>query len=197
MVADDSRPRGTLTEADRKFLKASESEREEEYTRQSRTNARRRIQERIKMSILDFSIILENLSEEERREIFTTTPEDSAAFRDGITGFIGLVFTEALANPTLLRFESLVRRGIERAYRKMSGSQEVRVGVELDWNAEPMSHNHLDEIEAKVEAGEWDDLTESELKAFLRFYSWSDEFDPAVPRQMFDEGAGGDVTTEE
>lgn len=65
-----NRPRGVLTNRDRTYLRLSEPEREEEFSPSARTRARQDIQERVWNAFLDGKVLFNNLSKEERRQIF-------------------------------------------------------------------------------------------------------------------------------
>lgn len=73
LIPDDDRPRGILTEADRSFLKGKK----EFSSEQSERDARYRIRQRIKNSILDFSIITRYLDSKDRDQIFKPLAQKS------------------------------------------------------------------------------------------------------------------------
>lgn len=65
---NDERGRGILTKDDRAFLRGNKEFKNEQSVR----DARYRIRERVKNSILDFKILLHHLDEKDRNQIFTT-----------------------------------------------------------------------------------------------------------------------------
>ena len=68
------RPRGILSEADRKYLIATEQEREDNYSRQAQNLREREITSRLRNALRDFRILSEELPPELRDRIFDVPP---------------------------------------------------------------------------------------------------------------------------
>ncbi len=118
---NSKRGRGILTPADRRYLLG-----EEELTEGSEYNTRRRIRERLYNAILDFEIIFNHLSDEDREQVFQTEGrgskmgEDDALHR-GLVGVLALILQEghvathispystALGAPAQILFEEAIR----------------------------------------------------------------------------------------
>jgi hypothetical protein len=75
------RPRGILSEADRKYLLATEQEREDSYSRQAQNLRQREITSRLRNAVRDFRILNEELASELRDRIFDVPPHSESDAR--------------------------------------------------------------------------------------------------------------------
>lgn len=165
----DKRDRGILSPADRKFIRATEREREENYSRPARIERRREVQKRAENALLDFPLLLDFFTDEMYSEL--SAPGDdrgnkkvpSHAF-DAAVAFIYLT----QANPKL--FERRVENAIERA--SLQADLYARVDCEID-----AEFKSLEEIEAEFEEFGIGSLGPSigELRALYRAGRLSDE----------------------
>lgn len=73
----EKRPRGILTEADRKFLRNRE-----EYSRQAAHARQEAVVERTRNAILDFSLLFDNLTDEDWTDITGVYPMNDVWFDD-------------------------------------------------------------------------------------------------------------------
>lgn len=127
-----SRKNAMLTTEDRKWL-TGEKTYEGQHAKQQRYQRRRDIRERIYNSILDFSIVFEELDIEEHREIFGDVSDDGrqwmnddADLRDGVRdGLAFLFYTVGVAalmrddsGPTATVPEWMIKSGLQRAGQK-------------------------------------------------------------------------------
>lgn len=108
----DGRYRGVLTPKDEEFLLG-----EEELDANARRNARFRMRERIKNNVRDFQVLLEQLPESDREQIFTDLIESDTESLESLLSFIYLGtkdFTSpsASSTPNPL-FERLVERAVQ------------------------------------------------------------------------------------
>lgn len=138
-----------LTETQREFLRASESEREEKYSKQQRSYHRQNIHERLRAGIPDFSIILHNLPPEEIeqaleiREIGGRGDPGDLILEIGVADAVGVAHI-AYRDRDLGRSEGefiakRVEKGIQNALnrlgktvRSVDVSLEVDVGEDID-----------------------------------------------------------------
>lgn len=75
--SNDGRPRGILTEADRDFLRNREG-----YSRQAAHARQNAIVERTRNAILDFSLLFDNLTDDDWTDITETSPTNDVWFDD-------------------------------------------------------------------------------------------------------------------
>ncbi len=145
----DERKRGILSRADREYLRGETSL----GSTQSERNTRARIRDRIYNSILDFELLVECLSEHDRKLIFEKRFENM----DGTEAFDSLVsavsFLYRATADTSLDFETVLNEGINVAEVK-----DARVAtVQLDLTFHSLT---ADQLLHKLESGETLSLTE-------------------------------------
>ena len=85
----NDRPRGILSEADRKYLFADDDERHANYSRQSRSLREREITKRLRHALRDFQILQSELSPEQRDRIFDVPPHGESDRRAELEADIG------------------------------------------------------------------------------------------------------------
>lgn len=176
----NSRPRGLLTESDRKVLQG-----ETEFSHQeSFSRARSRIRERVINGILDFTVLDLCLQEADREEIFKSFDvmdfssdhygdhiHHSRALRNALSFIYQGVGDKS-------RFERILERGIQRAEtppdRVSVGNYEVN--VDIDIKTPPTIS--VDALIEKVAQERLDNLTEAEMYLFIKLFTLSSEFDP-------------------
>lgn len=168
------RGRGVLTPSDREFLLG----RKTDYTDHSRKQKRNRIRRRLRNAILDFTILFECLEDRDRETVFN--PEDDArgAYTQGITDMLGFLHLGTMGYH--VPFKHMLGQGVNRAEQKLSGSDYRMVTVEF--NVDPVGQIDVDDVIDKLEFGDFDDITDEELRAFMRLLSESDEFSPTNMR---------------
>jgi len=85
------RPRGILTEADRKYLVATEQERENNYSRQAQNLRKREIRKRLRHALRDFQLIESELPSDIVDDIFDVPPHAKSEERGELQKDIGHV----------------------------------------------------------------------------------------------------------
>ncbi|AZH26848.1 hypothetical protein [Haloplanus aerogenes] len=169
----ESRDRGILTPDDRKYLRG-----EKEYSsKQSEIDARYRIRKRIKNAIIDFSIILSKLTDNDREQIFkSNAPSEErkegisaekldefvkqTRFVRGIEHAIGFLYLGIV--DLGWNFEEVLEAGIKNAEEKRGYVVDnVSVNIEIT-HSEP----NFEELIQKLQRGEG--LTSEEMRALIR-----------------------------
>lgn len=134
-----------LTEVQRDFLRLSEEERKEEYSKQQRSYHRSEIRERVAASIQDFSLLLDHWDDPEYQSIATDSMapivfciaplvpppevegvERTSASEGDSVGFVGFVLEKALE-------QACEKRGHKRRYsvRLTPKESDPRSALEL------------------------------------------------------------------
>ena len=119
----DDRDRGMLSPADRAYLRGET----ELASVQSERNTRARIRDRIHDSLFDFEVLVEHLSERDRRLVFGDRLDDegTAAF-DALVSAVALLYRGI--DDTDLSFETVLSEGINLA----EASEDRAAVVDLD-----------------------------------------------------------------
>ncbi len=174
-AADSDRPRGILTPSDRDFLLG----RKTDYTDHSKKQKRNRIRRRVRNAILDFSILFEYMEERDRETVFDPDDEDRDAYTQGITDMLAFLHLGTMGYHT--PFKDMLSEGVGKAEQRLAGSNYRMVNVEF--NVEPVGQIDVDEVVDKLEHEEFAQLTDEELRAFVRLLTMSDAFSPAGTRE--------------
>ena len=174
-AADADRPRGILTPSDRDFLLG----RKTDYTEHSKKQKRNRIRRRVRNAILDFSILFEYLEERDRNTVFDPDDEDREAYTQGITDMLAFLHLGTMGYYT--PFKDMLSEGVGKAEQQLAGSDYRMVNVEF--NVDPVGQIDVDEVVEKLENGEFAQITDTELRAFVRLLTMSEEFSPAAARE--------------
>jgi hypothetical protein len=174
-AADADRPRGILTPSDRDFLLG----RKTDYTDHSKKQKRNRIRRRVRNAILDFSILFEYMEERDRNTVFDPDDEDRDAYTQGITDTLAFLHLGTMGYYT--PFKDMLSEGVGKAEQRLAGSNYRMLNVEF--NVEPVGQIDVDEVIAKLENEEFAQLTNEELRAFVRLLTMSEEFAPEATRE--------------
>jgi hypothetical protein len=169
-AADADRPRGILTPSDRDFLLG----RKTDYTDHSEKQKRNRIRRRVRNAVLDFSILFEYLEERDRETVFDPDDEDRDAYTQGITDMLAFLHLGTMGYHT--PFKDMLAEGVGKAEQRLAGSNYRMVDVEF--NVEPVGQIDVDEVVEKLETESFAELTDEELRAFVRLLTMSDSFSP-------------------
>ncbi|MDQ2049474.1 hypothetical protein RBH26_03155 [Natronolimnohabitans sp. A-GB9] len=174
-AADSDRPRGILTPSDRDFLLG----RKTDYTDHSKKQKRNRIRRRVRNAILDFSILFEYMEERDRETVFDPDDEERDAYTQGITDMLAFLHlgTRGYHTP----FKDMLSEGVGKAEQQLAGSNYRMVNVEF--NVEPVGQIDVDDVIEKLENEEFAQLTDEELRAFVRLLTMSDGFSPEATRE--------------
>jgi len=167
-AADADRPRGILTPSDRDFLLG----RKTDYTEHSKKQKRNRIRRRVRNAVLDFSILYECLEDRDRKTVFDPDDEDREAYTQGITDMLAFLHLGTMGYHT--PFKDMLSAGVGKAEQRLAGSNYRMVNVEF--NVDPVGQIDVDEVVGKLENDEFADLTDEELRAFVRLLTMSDSF---------------------
>jgi len=178
-AADADRPRGILTPSDRDFLLG----RKTDYTEHSKKQKRNRIRRRVRNAVLDFSILYECLEDRDRKTVFDPDDEDRDAYTRGITDILGFLHLGTMGYVT--PFKDMLSEGVAKSEQRLAGSDYRMVRVEF--NVDPVGQIDVDEVIEKIEADEFERITDEELRAFVRLLSMSDEFAPDDVREGLNE----------
>ena len=174
-AADSDRPRGILTPSDRDFLLG----RKTDYTDHSKKQKRNRIRRRVRNAVLDFSILFEYMEERDRNTVFDPDDEDRDAYTQGITDTLAFLHLGTMGYYT--PFKDMLSEGVGKAEQRLAGSNYRMVNVEF--NVDPVGQIDVDEVVEKLENEEFAQLTDEELRAFVRLLTMSDEFSPEETRE--------------
>lgn len=143
------RSRGTLSQSDREYLRGET----QLASVQSERNARARIRDRIYDATLDFEVLVEHLSERDRKLVFEKRFDEI----DGTEAFDALVSAVAFfylaTGDTDLEFETVLREGINLA----EATNDRAATVDLELTYQSLSGDQLIE---KLRRGESLSLTE-------------------------------------
>lgn len=119
------RPRGMLTEADRRYLRG-----EEQFDNENTENSKRhRIRKRIRNAILDFSVAHDNLQRNDVGMIYND--EEKHELQDAMIDALAFLYLGSV------RFEKMVEAGIERAVREHTEFEMPEVSVILNVDRDP------------------------------------------------------------
>jgi hypothetical protein len=136
----EERPRGMLTEADRRYLRG-----EEQFDNENTENSKRhRIRQRIRNGILDFSDVRRGLDRGDARMVYDT--DDRDALDDAMIDALAFLYLGSDG------FEKMIEEGIERAVEEYTefSMPGIRVRIHIDdKDAVP-----LEEIIDMIKSGE-------------------------------------------
>ena len=178
----DDRKRGILTPSDRKYLRGCV-----EYADENAAyNTRKRIRQRVFDSLLDFSLLFEQMEESDVQHVFmTSTSEEEALLRSGLTHAIAFIYYAGFGfHPP---FEGLLKSGVSIAENKLAepGTRDVSVTFEVESTQRVFTEATVDSLIQKIEQGRERELTPAELTGFVRYLAQSDEFSPELARKRF------------
>lgn len=168
------RDRGILTPSDREFLLG----RKTDYTEHSKKQKRNRIRRRLRNAILDFTILFDHLDDRDRETVFNPEDEAREDYTQGIVDMLGFLHLGTMGY--YVPFKDMLGQGVNRAEQKLADSDYRMVTV--DFNVDPVGRIDVDEVIDKLEAERFDEVTDEELRAFVRLMTESDDFSPAEMR---------------
>ncbi|KYH26029.1 hypothetical protein HAPAU_11190 [Halalkalicoccus paucihalophilus] len=169
------RDRGVLTPSDRAFLLG----RKTDYTEHSKKQKRNRIRRRVRNAILDFTILFDHLDERDRETVFDPEDDERDAYTRGITDTLAFLHLGTMGYST--PFKQMLARGVSKGEQELAGSDYRMVNVEF--NVDPVGRIDVDEVVAKLDRGSFDEITDEELRAFVRLLAESEDFSPAPLRE--------------
>ncbi|GGL65820.1 hypothetical protein [Halocalculus aciditolerans] len=172
---DPDRARGILTPSDREFLLGTKTD----YTDHSKKQKRNRIRRRVRNAILDFTILFDHLEARDRETVFDPDDDARDAYTQGITDMLGFLHLGTMGYYT--PFKDMLSEGVNKAEQRLAGSDYRMVNVEF--NVDPVGRIDVDEVIDTLENGEFEQLTDEELRAFVRLFADSDEFSLDAARE--------------
>lgn len=188
--AGQDRPRGILSKADRQYLRGKKSYSSE----QSERDARYRIRERIKNSILDFTLLINHLDDRDREQIFASSKpdvlsEETELNEQHLTNVVeGAMFLHGIEDAITFfylglgdihqSFEPVLEKSVENAEKK-KGMDVEHVLVEIEIQER---NPDLTDLIERFESGEA--VTEEELKQLI--HSNEINLDPTTLDRIFE-----------
>lgn len=179
----DDRGRGMLAPVDREYLRG---EREYDH-RQSAYARREEIRGRVYNAILDFELVFHHMDDKELERIFNPPEEEETLFHGGLSDIIALLYYEQ--SVTAPSFETLLRRGINRAERRYADADAYNVDVDLTVERRIPDKTDLEMVADELSGpgpSRIDEIPEDALRTFVEYYAKSDEFDPEIPVEELD-----------
>jgi hypothetical protein len=168
------RDRGILTPSDREFLLG----RKTDYTEHSKKQKRNRIRRRLRNAILDFTILFDHLEDRDRETVFNPEDEAREAYTRGIVDMLGFLHLGTMGY--YVPFKDMLGQGVNRAEQKLAGSDYRMVTV--DFNVDPVGQIDVDDVVDRLESERFDEVTDEELRAFVRLMTESEAFSPGEMR---------------
>ncbi len=175
LAFDPDRDRGILTPSDREFLLG----RKTDYTDHSKKQKRNRIRRRIRNAILDFTILFDHLEERDRETVFDPENDECDAYTRGITDTLAFLHLGTMGYST--PFKDMLARGVSKGGQELAGSDYRMVNDEF--NVDPVGRIDVDEVVEKLDQGSFEEITDEELRAFVRLLAESEGFSPAPVRE--------------
>lgn len=178
-INDTERSRGILSEIDRKYLLG-----EKQYGhRQTRYDRERAIRERVVEALLDFALLYEYLPERDRQRIFNELAERDGADIAFASVFAFLYHGSLEQEVRHFDFGKLLEIGVrEGEYRQQPEFLRDRRAINVVFYVESDSlfdqNVDISRIVRKIEQGRWHELTDKDLRHFIRINALTEEFDP-------------------
>jgi hypothetical protein len=159
---DSDRERGILTEADIKYLRG---ELDKDLSDGAEFNTRRRIVNRTREALLDFTILLNHLNDRDLEKVFSLSGgvDDRHPMLDGVQDAIGLFYLGLLDNPDPFDFTTRLQGGVNRARERKYGRRHRRF-VDVEFEVEELPVTVGAEVRERLRNGEYDRLSEGELR---------------------------------
>lgn len=185
MTEEEERERGVLSSADRRYLRKGG----DDLSEGSEYNTKRRIRRRVENSLLDFTILFEELEEEEREKIFHT--DDGAYkvfedddFGDGVRDALAFI----LHNHGIVEFMRVGDTGYHIPAEQLLESAYERVGRKEEYLVEDVARPEIEAVHLRnvlrdlergedipplalgkvIETGKLDDQTVDEIQEMVR-----------------------------
>ncbi len=111
--------------------------------------------------------------------MFDPDDEDRDAYTQGITDMLAFLHLGTMGYHT--PFKDMLSEGVGKAEQRLAGSNYRMVNVEF--SVEPVGQIDVDEVVEKLENEEFAQLTDEELRAFVRLLTMSDSFSPETTRE--------------
>lgn len=177
-ITDPDRPKAMLTKKERRGLINDWSG----MSRQERSYHQREIVKRVKHSLLDFSLLYENLPENRRKEIFEVgdnpTDEEANQLLDGLIDTIAFFYLSlngesdekgAYYRPLGRPFSSVLRPGVAKAERRRATRPHWHSVVNVNFSVETseIAETDVDRIIEKIAEGNATELSGGEARSLI------------------------------
>lgn len=179
LAYSSERDRGILTPSDREFLLG----RKTDYTEHSKKQKRNRIRHRLRNAILDFTILFEALEDRDRETVFNPDDDARDAYTQGITDMLAFLHLGTMGYYT--PFKDMLGQGVNKAEQELAGSDYRMVTV--DFNVDPVGQIDVDEVIDKLAFGDFEEITDEELRVFVRLLAEADDFSATAIRSEMKE----------
>ena len=175
MVDDKPDRNSVLTSEQRDFLRKSEEEQKEDYTRQGRSYHRTEIRERARAALWDFDLLTDELDEKEREKIFSPEPRTGAGavLEDEVAGVLQFL---CMGMNGSIGFSRPLKRGVANAEARM-GTVRSALDVSVRFTIDPVWNGDIQTITGLVEHDQWDRVDISDLPPFIGAAKRADAID--------------------
>jgi len=158
--------RGFLTEQDREYLKDNL-----DITEGSEYNTRRRIRERARQGFLDYQLLFDELSEDDRREIFEGELDVTVnrSFRKALAATLAFIFLGARGSPYLRG-----SRHVDDPWMEVLTTAIRKAGIKRGYHVSDVNFDvdatavHVDRAKEKLKRGEMENLTAAEIEVLVK-----------------------------
>jgi hypothetical protein len=158
--------RGFLTEQDRDYLKDNL-----DITEGAEYNTRRRIRERARQGFLDYQLLFDELSEDDRRDIFEEELDvtTNRSFQKALADTLAFIFLGARGRPYLAG-----TRHVDDPWMKVLTGAVRRAGIKSGYHVSDVDFDvdakavHVDRAKEKLKRGEMEKLTAAEIEVLVK-----------------------------
>jgi hypothetical protein len=169
-IEGKQRPRGILSKTDREYLFGLKDYK----TKQSETNRRQDIRDRIKNSLQDFKIIWALLGEHDRDQIFSSLDDETV--NDSLEAIVSFIYLGL--DGDLSRMEGAIKRGILAGENARSEGETKQVDVSINIDSYP----DVETAKEKLQNHPLVELTVEEIGVLAK----ANELDPSHIEKMND-----------
>lgn len=179
-MTDPDRPHAMLTQDQRAFLRGEKTY-DGENAAQQRWQMNDRIRNRVRNTLLDFSLIYEIFDNQEMAKIFDSENGATIDVEEGVIDLLSFLYL--CSTPDYKRgrkqamfhsFNVLLDRAVSHAEMRARGGEEEALGevfinTEFTVTAADLSAVDIPDIFEKIERGNIDELSGTEMAGFLRY----------------------------
>lgn len=162
---EKSRDRGILSGSDREALLRTEEDYLERKSRQALGQANRRIQDRVRDGLRDMTLLFNHLDDDEIAQIFSLagTPTDRDPMLNGVSDAMALFYFALGGRSEPFDFETRLQRAVRSSRRREYGRGGHRP-IDVTLEVEELPVSTIEEIAYRLDRGEYDNLSEGELR---------------------------------
>jgi len=200
---DESRNHPLITKTDWGFLTTDGYFDDHKNPSSSRIQQRKKLRKRIRNGLLDLSLLLDNLSEEDREEL-----ADELKLRPMARALSGGPVPAPPPIPNVIAFLFLLHTDTDHFERTVVEAVKTASRASTDWKSAPERHathreievdiaveeRHIDgeAVREKVTGGETDDLTDAERQWLIELLAKTGELPDATDEAHRKAGLGGE-----